>query len=212
VNTALLAEGIATMDVGASDSQIHHTEQFVRELELWNRRVNLVKAQGDQILIRHVFDSYAGIPTIRGIRPDSILDAGSGAGFPGIILGIFLPDTSITLLDRSAKRVAFLRNCVAILGLANCDIFEGELGDTERCYDVVTCRAFRPLAVCFRDLTNRLKPGGTLVLYKGKEEVAITEADEIADQTKDYERRLVQLSVPHLQEERHLLLYQDTNR
>jgi 16S rRNA G527 N7-methylase RsmG len=57
VNTALLAEGIATMDVGASDSQIHRTEQFVKELELWNRRVNLVKAQGDQILIRHVFDS-----------------------------------------------------------------------------------------------------------------------------------------------------------
>lgn len=200
------------MDIGASDDQVHLLERFVREVELWNRRVNLVKAHGDQLLIRHVFDSAAGIPTIREIGPDSILDAGSGAGFPGIILGIFLPEVSVTLLDRSAKRVAFLRNCVAILGLGNCDVYEGELGGTDRQYDVVTCRAFRPLAVSFQDLSKRLKPGGTLVLYKGKRTVAMDEAKGIEDQTKDYQRRLLELSVLHLQEERHLLLFQDTNR
>ncbi len=210
MNVTLLREGIESLDLDADEAQIHVLERYVKEIELWNRRVNLVKAEGDQILIRHVFDCCAGIPEIRQIRPGSILDAGSGAGFPGIILAIFLPEVSVTLLDRSTKRTAFLRNCIAILGLQNCSVVEGELKDCDERYDVVTCRAFRPLVVAFRDLTERLSLGGTLVLYKGKKAVVLEEGRAIEDRAAKYEQRLIGLSVPCLQEERHLLLYRDT--
>ena len=139
----LLEEGLEKLRVTADDTQLERIERYVRELERWNRRMNLVKAAGDELIVRHILDSVAGVPVIGELPGKSVLDAGSGAGLPGILLSIFFENRRITLLERSAKRVSFLKNAVAVLELDNCTVHEGELEREEGLYDLVCCRAFR---------------------------------------------------------------------
>ena len=215
-NMALLRKGLEEMGTDATDAQIELLRIYADEIELWNRRINLVKAVGDDLLIRHVFDSLAGFDTIRTNPPAGVLDVGSGAGFPGIVVAIMLPQTPVTLLDRSAKRTAFLRNVKALLRLENCEIVDQELERHVGTYDLVCCRAFRPLSAVFEELTSRLEPGGTLLLYKGKKETVLAEVGGLEERFQSlssaFEVRIIELTVPYLPEERHLLLFRDTSR
>lgn len=208
----LLESGLEQLGVSFNGSHISGIQRYVAEIELWNRRINLVKASGDQIIIRHVLDCAAGVPAFREIGPNTVLDAGSGAGFPGIILSIFNPDVSFTLLDKSAKRTAFLRNCTALLGLQNCEVSEGELASLNGSFDLVCSRAFRPLPAVFEDLACRVNRGGTMMFYKGRANAVRKEIEELGRRTVGYDWRLVEITVPHLQEERHLLLMRDTSQ
>lgn len=212
VNSALLREGLRKLGIPVSDRQIWQIEIFTQEIERWNRRMNLVKAAGDTLIIRHILDSLAGLPLIRGTAPNTLLDAGSGAGFPGILLALFLPDTRITLLDRSAKRASFLRNAVALLELKGCTVAEREIDREERYFDLVCCRAFRPLKHVFSSLAERLNPGGALVFYKGTRAAVDEELAELGDETGGFEAEIVPVTVPFLAEERQLLLFRDTSR
>lgn len=212
MNRSLLEAGLDELGVIYNDAQIDTLIRYAEEIELWNRKINLVKASGDQLLIRHVLDSAAGIPRLQEIAPSSVLDAGSGAGFPGIVLAILNPDVRFTLLDKLAKRAAFLRNCVALLALDHCTVYEGDLSSVDDTFDIVCCRAFRPLPVVFQDLARCLTGEGTLMCYKGRRTTIEKELSEISGYLDGYESRLVNLRVPRLQEERHLLLIRGTTR
>lgn len=208
----LLEEGLEKLPVTVDDTQLERIGRYVRELERWNSRMNLVKATGDTLIVRHILDCVAGVPVIGELPGWSVLDAGSGAGLPGILLAVFFENRRITLLERSAKRVSFLKNAVAVLELDNCTVHEGELEREGGSYDLVCCRAFRPLTVAFSGLAARLAPGGSIVLYKGKKTAVIEETRAVSDAAAGYETRIVGVHVPFLTEERHLLLYRDTSR
>jgi 16S rRNA (guanine527-N7)-methyltransferase len=212
VNRRLLSDGLAELEVAATDEHLDALAAYIGEIELWNRRINLVKAAGDALIIRHILDSAAGIPVISGLRPSHVLDAGSGAGLPGVVLAIFLPAARFTLLDRSSKRAAFLRSTIALLGLENCGIVEAELSRFDESFDIVCCRAFRPLAVSFESLSRRLAPSGTMVFYKGRRRALERELDEVGSKAEEFESRIIKLTVPYLPEERHLLLFRGTSR
>jgi 16S rRNA (guanine527-N7)-methyltransferase len=212
MNTELLVDGMNKLGIAASDRQIAGLDIFYTELERWNGRMNLVRAGGDALIIRHILDSLAGLPSIRELTPGTLMDVGTGAGLPGIVLSLFLPDTQVTLLDRSAKRISFLRNAVALLDLDGCLVVEGELEHEKRLYDLVCCRAFRPLKQTFSKLAARLNPGGSIVFYKGTKTAVAKEVAELGGEHKGYELKVVPVTVPFLEEERQLLLFRDTNR
>ena len=211
MNTRLLLDGLDELGIPASENQIRQIESYIGEFERWNRRMNLVKATGDAFIVRHVLDSLSGVPTVQWLGGDNLLDAGSGAGLPGVPLAVFLSGREVTLLDRSAKRAAFLKSAVAVVPLENCRVSETELDRDEGLYDIVCCRAFRPLKISFPGLVRRLAPGGTLVLYKGKRAIIDEELRAVDEESTGYERRIVPVSVPFLEEERHLLLFRDTS-
>ncbi len=212
MNTRLFREGLDELRIPADDGQIRQVETYVDELERWNRRMNLVKATGDVLIVRHVLDCLAGFPAIRELIPSRLVDVGSGAGLPGILLAIFLRGSEVTLLERSAKRVSFLKNAVALLNMAGCSVVEAEVERGESVFDVVCCRAFKPLADSFSVLASRLEPGGSLVFYKGKKRVVLDELRSLGEKAAGYETTILPVTVPFLSEERHLLLFRDTSR
>ncbi len=212
MNTALLVDGIDRLGIAASGRQITRLEIFADELERWNRRMNLVKATGDALIVRHLLDSLSGLPEIRSLKPRTLIDVGTGAGLPGIVLAVFLPDVRVTLLERSAKRSSFLRNAVALLELEGCQVVESEIEREKGSYDLVCCRAFKPLRDAFSGLAARLNPRGSLLFYKGKKATVEKELTEIGDAVEGFEIRIVPVSVPFLPEERLLLLFRDTSR
>ena len=212
MNTRLLVDGMNMLGITAGDRQIARLEIFAAEIERWNQRMNLVKAAGDTLIVRHILDSLAGLPVIRELTPGTLIDTGSGAGLPGIILALFLPDTRVTLLERSTKRSSFLRNAVALLGLDGCLVAENEIEREKGSYDLVCCRAFQPLKHAFSPLAARLTPGGSLVFYKGTRAAVTNEIAELGGEPDGFETKIVPVTVPFLEEERQLLLFRDTSR
>jgi 16S rRNA (guanine527-N7)-methyltransferase len=102
-------------------------------------------------------------------RPGSLVDLGSGAGLPGIVLALLLPDVAVTLLEPMQRRVAFLTECVAALGLVNATVLRGRAEDWagKLAADAVTARAVAPLARLAPLALGLVRPGGIVLAVKG---------------------------------------------
>jgi 16S rRNA (guanine527-N7)-methyltransferase len=208
---AVLRRGLSMLDVPDVERAAVKLEMHLAELDKWNPRHGLVKAGPEDLVIRHVLDSLAAWKTIRELAapdpaaPGSVLDIGSGAGFPGIPLAVVLPELSFTLMERSGIRAAFLGNCAVLLGLSGLRVREEDLAKASGRYDVVTMRAFAPLARLLADLGKSRVEWRAIVAYKGR-------ADRLGEEIGELETRadfhgkveVRRIEVPFLDEERHL--------
>jgi 16S rRNA (guanine527-N7)-methyltransferase len=101
-------------------------------------------------------------------RRGTLLDLGSGAGLPGLVLAMVLPDVAVTLLEPMERRCRFLAECVTELGLANVDVLRGRAEDVTLSSDVVTARAVAPLPRLAELATRVVRPGGMVLAIKGR--------------------------------------------
>ena len=101
-------------------------------------------------------------------RGGTLLDIGSGAGLPGLVLAMVLPGTAVTLLEPMERRCRFLTECVTELGLANVSVLRGRAEDVTLRTDVVTARAVAPLPRLAELAMGVVRPGGTILAIKGR--------------------------------------------
>ena len=128
--------------------------------------------EADRIWERHILNC---IPVSTLMREGaSVLDIGSGAGLPGVVIALARPDLKVTLLEPLQRRVAFLEEAVAGLGV---DVLRGKAESLKGQYDYVTARAVAPLSKLWEISKHLIKPGGSLLAMKG--EAAATEAAEV---------------------------------
>jgi 16S rRNA (guanine527-N7)-methyltransferase len=124
-------------------------------------------AEASRIWDRHLLNSAA----IAGLAPADgwIVDVGSGAGLPGVVLALLVPSARLTLVEPMARRVTFLEECVAELGLANVEVRRGRAEELagELAADMVTARAVAPLAKLAGLCAGLARPGGLVVAMKG---------------------------------------------
>jgi 16S rRNA (guanine527-N7)-methyltransferase len=112
----------------------------------------------------------------------SVIDVGSGAGLPGLVWAVCRPDLQITALEPQTRRVGFLRECVASLGLTNVEVRRGRAQDVTGVLsaEVVTARAVAPLARLAAWTAPLVRTGGQLIAFKGERaaaELAAAEAE-----------------------------------
>ena len=153
-------------------------ERIARYHELladWNTRMNLTgDTDFDTSVDRHYTDSLAPLVN-RELFPKgaSLIDVGSGAGFPGLPLAIARPDLKVTLLDSLMKRINFLDAVVTDLGLTNVTLVHSRAEDGGRdvklreSFDLAVARAVAPLPVLSELLLPFVKVGGRMICYKG---------------------------------------------
>jgi 16S rRNA (guanine527-N7)-methyltransferase len=202
----LLDDGLKELGIEYTNRQLKHLNQYINEIELWNKRYGLVNAIGETLVTKHILDSLTGVTHIKNLGADTLADVGSGAGLPGIPLSIMLPHMNFTLIERSGKRVRFLRNIQALLGLKNVTIIEDDLKNVTEKYDLVTFRAFKPVEpVIIRLLMNILEKGGRLVAYKGRMENINAEIEMVKGLAEV--QQIIPVSVPGLDDERNLVIY-----
>lgn len=128
--------------------------------------------EAERIWERHILNC---IPVSTLMREGaSVLDIGSGAGLPGVVIALARPDLKVTLLEPLQRRVAFLEEAVAGLGV---DVLRGKAESLKGQYDYVTARAVAPLSKLWEISKHLIKPGGSLLAMKG--EAAATEAAEV---------------------------------
>ena len=181
------------------------------ELLTWNRKINLSAITNPRdIAIKHFVDSLAPA----GFIPDgaSLLDIGSGAGFPGIPLKILKPSISVLLIDAVRKKINFLKHALRILGLENIEArqirTENLLKGTGQAisFDVIISRALSDLAPFVKSALPLLSRQGTIIAMKGK--VGAKELDAVrADAPEDqYYLEVERYKLPLIQAPRSIVI------
>lgn len=203
---AALRAGLAGLPGAELDPERHPTrvEALLAYLDLvqrWNRSYNLTAVRDPAAMVtRHLLDSLAVLPWV---PPGRLLDAGTGAGLPGVPLGIARPELDVTLLDSTGKKIRFLNQVRRELALDNLHPVQARLESyrPERPFDAVISRAFASLAG-FAAAARHLAGAAPLLAMKGRRP-----DEELAALPAWVEVRSVErLAVPGLQEDRHLVI------
>lgn len=171
--SAPLRDGLGALGLKSGDPIVQQLLGFLDMLEKWNRVYNLSAVRDPQhMLYQHLLDCLAVLPALdhRLSSPDArLLDVGSGAGLPGVVLAIMRPNWSVCCVDAVAKKASFVRQVAGELALKNLRAEHGRVEALQLPHcDVIISRAFASLAD-FTALTRRhLAPGGYWVAMKGR--------------------------------------------
>ncbi|MCK5200313.1 MAG: 16S rRNA (guanine(527)-N(7))-methyltransferase RsmG [Spirochaetales bacterium] len=201
----ILKEGLTKLGIKFTSAHLEVLDLYIREIELWNSKYKLVGAGGEQLVIKHILDSLSAVPILKEFTFKTAADVGSGAGLPGIPLAIFFPDVLFTLIERSGRRVGFLRNIISLLNLGKrVEIIESGVEEVHCEFDLVLFRAFRNLTNYYKILDGITSPGGTLFAYKGRIENIRSEISGFGQGVKINIRPAI---VPFLNEERNFCIF-----
>ncbi|MDN5567106.1 MAG: 16S rRNA (guanine(527)-N(7))-methyltransferase RsmG, partial [Psychrobacter sp.] len=168
-------------------------------LLLWNKAYNLTAITDPvEALIKHIIDCLA---IITHLPSGSLLDIGTGAGLPAVIIAICQPERQCTALDSNQKKIRFIKQISSELGLSNMHPIASRIEAHEASYEVVTSRAFASLIDFVEVAQPRLAENGYLCAMKGK-----APSDEELQALSDaWQIRTIALKVPRLQDSRHLI-------
>lgn len=175
----LLIKGGKMLNVAISGEMENQFERYREMLLSWNEKMNLTAiSEPDEVTVKHFLDSIAGQTYIP--QDASVIDVGTGAGFPGLPLKIIRGDIRLTLLDSLNKRLVFLQETAEELRLQDIAFVHQRAEDAAHIslyreqFDIAVSRAVAPLNVLLEYCMPFVKIGGCFLAYKGKE--AETEA------------------------------------
>ena len=196
----LLIEGLQRMDLALSDQVIDQLMTYLDLVEKWNRVYNLTAIREREEMIKlHFLDSLS---ILKHVHVKNILDVGSGAGFPGIVLAITKPELKVTVMDSVNKKTTFMQQVKSELSLMNLDVVNSRVEDYQptTLFEAVTSRAFSNLKNMMSLTQHTLKKEGVWLAMKSKDVKQEVEAFEKNQYT------LIPLEVPFINAERYLVI------
>jgi 16S rRNA (guanine527-N7)-methyltransferase len=212
--TGYLKQAVGAMKIGVSEYQYGLFQQYCDFLLEYNRKINLTRITDPlEVAVKHFADSLSLLETKKFPPGCSVVDVGSGAGFPGIPIAIMRPDIKMTLVDSLRKRTVFLSETVRLLELDNVQVLWSraeEVGHNplyrER-FDIALARAVAPLNVLVELCLPLLKQGGFFLAMKGlKADEELSQALGAIGKLGGYFVSIVKQPLPLVEEVRSLIL------
>lgn len=199
---ARLSAGLEALGLALLEAQRQSLLGYLDLLLKWNRVYNLTAVRDpEEMLGQHLLDSLAVIPPLRrqtAGKAGRLLDVGSGAGLPGVVIAICCPELQVDCLDAVGKKAAFVQQTAVSLRLPNLRGLHNRVENVRERYDVVSSRAFASLADFVAGSRQALAEQGVWMAMKGKRP-----DDEIAALPPDIDVfHVEQLSVPELAAQR----------
>lgn len=197
-----LRDGLRELGLALSDIQVAQLLDYLGLIAKWTKVYNLTAVRDPQeMLTHHLLDSLATIGPLRRHtegRAIRLLDVGSGAGLPGVVIAICCPEIAVSCVDTVAKKAAFIQQVAATLKLPNLKGVHARVESLTGPFDVISSRAFASLADFVNWSGSALGQGGAWLAMKGKHP-----ADEIAALPPAVQMfHVEQLAVPGLDAER----------
>ena len=186
---SLFRSEAAPFGLELSDVQLEQYRTYFQWLVEWNEKMNLTAITDEEgVYFKHFYDSMTLLSVPQFRREGTLLDVGAGAGFPSLPVKIAAPDLNVTILDSLNKRIGFLNELVAALGLTNTKAVHGRAEDFGKQpgwrdgYDQVTARAVARLNVLAEFCLPYVKVGGHFFAMKGPDaENEVSEAKKAVD-------------------------------
>ena len=195
----------AQLEKGMQILGFENTPQIISKLLIykellikWNNSFNLTSVKNKEIVTHHFLDCLAVIPFIKS---STLLDVGTGAGLPGIVIAIVNPDIKVSLVDKVGKKINFIKRIIAELEIKNIEPYHDrvELLTSEEKYDGIISRAFSNMEVFIKSTKHLIKRQGVWYGMKSKKILD----DEMININDPW--ALEKLDVPFLQAERYLV-------
>ena len=174
-------EGLKSIGITLDDLQIEKFKKYCDFLLEYNKTTNLTAIRNEEgVYLKHFFDSALICKYFDFSKVNNLIDIGSGAGFPGLVLKILYPNLKVTLLDSNNKKVKFLEKVSEILELDNvefiCDRAENFIKNRRGYYDVSIARAVSELRIISELCLPFTKLGGNFIAMKGNYETELEAA------------------------------------
>lgn len=196
-----LQQALSELKLLLSDEQQLQLLYYLQQLLFWNKAYNLTAIKDDQqALIKHIFDSLSIVPFLPA---GDLLDIGTGAGLPAVIVAICQPQRAVTALDSNQKKIRFIKQVASELGLKNLTPVASRIEAHAGTYQVITSRAFASLVDFVTHSQSKLADNGIICAMKGVEPV-----EEIQALQNEWQINTQVLTVPELHESRHLIYLQ----
>lgn len=165
---------LSALGIELTAAQARSFDRLTDLLLEWNARMNLTAITEPQdITIMHYLDALTLARVVSDFDQLRLIDVGAGAGFPGLPLAVAFPQLRVTLLDSRAKKLRFITQAGAELGLANIRALHARAEDAGRdrgqreAYDIVVARALGPMPVVAEYTLPLAQPGGQVIAFKG---------------------------------------------
>ncbi len=193
----LLCEGAKTMNISLTDEQVRQLLDYHALINKWNKVYNLSAIRDPlESIKKHFLDSFS---ILEFIKPGLLLDVGSGAGLPGIIIAIMKPKTNVFVIDSVGKKCRFMQTVKTELGLENLTVINNrvESFDYPELFSQITSRAFASAIDTLNKTKHLIANDGRYLLMKG---------DNIAlENIENMESKVHVLKVPFVSDNRSLL-------
>ncbi len=161
-----LEKALQKEQINLDSKKIEKLEEYINLLEKWNRVHNLTGAKSREKIIENIIDSIYPITFVA--KPKSLLDVGTGAGFPGMILAIAWDDSEVVLAEPLNKRASFLRFVSSSLDLDNVSVFKDRVEKLEHSpFDLISSRAVTDTKLLLDLTKNVASPKTQYLFYKG---------------------------------------------
>ena len=211
-----LLEGLRALKLELGDHQIDQLLDYQALIGKWTKVYNLTAVRDPaEMLTHHLLDSLAAIAPLQRLlqkagleQGSTLLDVGSGAGLPGVVIAICCPTVAVTCVDTVAKKAAFIKQAALALKLPNLAGLHSRVEAILQPFDVICSRAFASLADFTQWSAGALAPHGVWMAMKGKhpaEELAVLPASVAVFHVE-------QLQVPGLDAERCIVWMQKNSR
>ena len=170
----IIKEKSEVMGVSVSDDLIEKLEIYAKELKEWNEKINLTAITDDEgIALKHFIDSLMLLKYVDIPENSKIIDVGTGAGFPGLVIAAARPDVEVTLLDSTGKKLRVVNDIGEKMGLSNYEILNmraeeaGQKKEYREGFDFATARAVAELRVLSEYCLPFVKQNGYFISMKG---------------------------------------------
>ncbi|MGO1923854.1 MAG: 16S rRNA (guanine(527)-N(7))-methyltransferase RsmG [Jeotgalicoccus sp.] len=195
--------------------QIGQFNTYYKMLVEWNEKINLTAVtEKEEVYLKHFYDSITPLFYADIEEGASLCDVGAGAGFPSIPMKIIRPDLKVTIVDSLNKRINFLNELTAVLGLDKihlvhdrAETFGNHKADARHMFDVVTARAVAQLNVLSELCLPLVRTGGQFIVMKGKKAQEELDESKFALNLLGGELTKVhQLSLPKEESDRYIMI------
>ena len=178
-------------DIELPENFFSNIQKYKEHLFKWNKIHNLTGARDENTLNEFIYDAVFPVSFIPKVK--TLMDIGTGAGFPGMILAFALPETEVTLVEPLMKRASFLQFIKADLGLSNVKVVKKRVEEMDsKIFDIITSRAVTDTKMLLKLSAEFRDKNSMLLFYKGEKVY-----DEVLDGVKDMNHKIIELQNRH---------------
>lgn len=216
MNKEQFIEELSKININLTEEQLTQLETYCNYLLEYNSHTNLTAIKDKEgVYLKHFYDSLTLTKAINLNNYETLLDIGTGAGFPGLVLKILFSKLKVTLLDSNNKKITFLESLINKLGIKDVTLYHGRsedyIKDKREYYDIVTGRAVSNMTTLTELTIPFVKLNGYFIAMKGANEEEIEESKYAIKILGGTIEEIINFTLPYEESERNIIKIKHTS-